>query len=220
MKIEKINENKVRITLTLDELEKREISLTDIEKDTKVAKDFFINLLEESNLDEEFELDGSHLFIEAASDNNNLFVITITKINDIPELKKYSLMESNNTNSRNLNNVNNKKQVKKCKNDIVKYKVDSNIYSFSNIDNILKICELSKKEKLFFGRNSLYKYEKTYFLIFNKTSIKNERFLKTYVFLSEYCDNYYSTDIYETSIKEKANLIIKDFALQRLNKVL
>ena len=105
-------------------------------------------------------------------------------------------------------------------NEIIKYKVDSNIYSFSNIDDILKICELGKNEKLFFGRNSLYKYEKNYFLIFNKTSIKNDKFLKTYVFLSEFCDNYYSTDIYETSIKEKAILIIKDFALQRLNKII
>lgn len=220
MKIEKLNENKVRITLTLDELEKRQISLTDIEKDSKIAKDFFINLLEESNLDEEFELDGSHLFIEAASDNNNLFVITITKITDMPELKKYSLMENSNINSTNIDSFSKKTKIKKCKNNITKYKVDSNIYSFSNIDKILKICELSKNEKLFLGRNSLYKYEKTYFLIFNKTSVKNDRFLKTYVFLSEYCDNYYSADIYETTIKEKANLIIKDFALQRLNKVL
>lgn len=212
MKIEKVNENKVRIILTLDELEKREISLTEIEKDSKIAKDFFINLLEESNLTDEFELEDSQLFIEATSDNNNLFVITITKINDLPDLKKYSLIE-NNINSRNIKNV------KKCKNDIIKYKVDSNIYSFSNIENILKICEISKKEKLFLGRNSLYKYEKNYFLIFNKTSVKNDKFLKTYVFLSEFCDNYYSSDIYETSIKEKSDLIIKDFAMQRLNKI-
>lgn len=216
MKIEKINENKVRIILTLDELEKREISLLEIEKDAKLAKDFFINLLEESNLDEEFELDDSHLFIEAASDNNNFFVITITKVDDMPELKKYSLLdESKSTKvSKKISST------KKLKNNITKYKVDSNIYTFSDIENILKICELSKKEKLFFGRNSLYKYETKYFLIFNKTSIKNDKFLKTFVFLSEFCDDYYSTDIFETSIKEKANLIIKDFAMQRLNKVL
>lgn len=213
MKIEKINENKVRIILTLEELEKREITLTEIEKDSKLAKDFFINILEESNLDEQFEFEGSHLFIEAASDNNNLFVITITKINDFPDFKKISL-KTDNKNSRKLNNKNT------LKNNIVKYIVDSNIYSFSNLDNILKICDVAKQEKLFFGRNSLYKYENEYYLIFNKTSIKNDRFLKTYVFLSEYCDNYYSTDIYETSLKEKATLIIKDYALQKLNKVI
>ena len=45
MKIEKINDNKVRITLTFEELEKREISLSQIEKDNSIAKDFFINLI-------------------------------------------------------------------------------------------------------------------------------------------------------------------------------
>lgn len=211
MKIEKINDNKVRITLTFDELEKREISLSQIEKDNNVAKDFFITLLEESNLEEDFEIDNSQLFIEASSDNNNLFIITITKIDDMPELRQYSLMENTNLKKTRKN--------QKCKNDIVKYKVDSNIYSFANLDNVLDLCEISKKEKLFFGRNSLYRYEDMYFLIFNKTSVKNDRFLKTYVFLSEFCENYYSAKLFETLLKEKAELIIKDYALQKLSKI-
>lgn len=212
MKIEKINENKIKITLTFDELEKRDISLTEIEKDTKIAKEFFLNLLEESNLENDFEIDDSHLFIEASSDNNNLFIITITKIDDFPDLNKYSLLG---------NNIHSKKTQKKpnIKNNIVNYKVDSNIYSFSSIDHILKLCEIAKKEKLFYGRNSLYQYDNCYFIIFNRTSVKNERFLKTFVFLSEFCDNYYSADIFETSIKEKSKLIIKDYALQRLSKI-
>ncbi len=211
MKIEKINENKIKIILTFDELENRNISLTEISKNTNIAQDFFITLLEESNLEEDFITDDSHLFIEAASDNNNLFIITITKINDIPELKKYSLMEN-----KNIKKI---KKKPKCKSNIIKYKVDSYIYSFSSIDTILKLCEQSKKEKLFFGRNSLYKYQNNYFLIFSKNSVKNDKFLKTYVFLSEFCDNYYSLDLYETTLIEKSNLIIKDYALQRLNKI-
>jgi len=211
MKIEKINDNKVRITLTFDELEKREISLSQIEKDNNVAKDFFITLLEESNLEEDFEIDNSQLFIEASSDNNNLFIITITKIEDIPELRQYSLMENS--------NLKKTRKKQKCQNNITKYKVDSNIYSFISLDNILDLCEISKKEKLFFGRNSLYKYEDIYFLIFNKTSVKNNKFLKTYVFLSEFCEDYYSAELFETLLKEKAELIIKDYALQKLSKI-
>ena len=75
MKVEKLSDNKVRITLTFEELEKRKISLSDIEKNSTIAKDLFIDLLEESNLDSEFVIDDSHLFIEASSDNNNLFIV-------------------------------------------------------------------------------------------------------------------------------------------------
>ena len=208
MKIEKINDNKIKITLTFEELESRKISLSDIEKDTSKAKELFLNLIEESNLDEDFVIDDSHLFIEACSDNNNLFIVTITKIDNIPELKKYSILENNRSIS-----TNNKQ------NKITRYKVESNIYSFDTMDNILELCSKSKLENLYFGKNSLYKYKDIYFLIFSHATVKNKKFLKTYVFLSEYCKEYYSYYLFETSIIEKSKLILKNNALQQLSKI-
>ena len=80
MKVERINDNKIKITLSLEELEKRNISLKDLEKDSSKAKNLFLDLIEESNLDEDFIIDESQLFIEAFSDNNNSFIVTITKV--------------------------------------------------------------------------------------------------------------------------------------------
>ena len=201
MKVEFINENKIKITLTFEELEKRDISLKDITNNSSLARDLFTDLIEETDLDSEFFVDDSQLLIEACSDNNNLFIVTITKINDFPELKKYTKRE-------------NKSNTKT--NKITRSKVDSNVFSFNSIDDILDLCTIAKKENLYFGRNSLYKYNDTYFLIFTKNSIKNKKFLKTYVILSEFCNTYYSYDIYEVSIKEKSKLIIKNNALQKL----
>lgn len=207
MKIEKLSDNKIRITLTFDELEKRDISLNDIEKDASKAKDLFIGLLEESNLENEFEFDDSQLYIEACSDNNNLFIVTITKIDNMPEFKKYSRIDKSKNSSSNLKSKYNK------------YGVDGYIYSFSDIENILNLCSKAQSEDLFFGRNSLYKFEDTYFIIFSKATIKNKKFLKTYVFLSEYCKEYFSYDLFETLIIEKSKLIIKNNALQKLSLV-
>ena len=208
MKVEKINENKIRITLTFEELENRQISLKDIEKNSSLAKNRFIDLIEESNLDEDFIIDDSQLFIEASSDNNDLFIVTITKIDNMPELKKYALLDSSKKKSKGTNSR-----------QTVEYKVDSNIYLFKSIEHILNLCEVSKKEKLFFGKNSLYKYNNSYIIIFSKSSIKNKKFLKTFVFLSEYCNSYYAYDILETSIKEKSKLIVENNALQTLGKM-
>lgn len=207
MKVEKINENKIKITLSFEELEKRDISLKDLEKDSMKAKDLFLNLIEESNLDEDFIIDDSQLFIEAFSDNNNTFVVTITKIeNNIPDILKYK------------SDTLNFKLKSKFKNNI-SYRVDSNIYMFESIEQIFKLCEDSKSENLFFGRNYLYKLNNKYFLIFNKSSVKNNKFLKTFIFLSEYCSAYYKDNIYELSIKEKATEILKTSALQKLSKI-
>lgn len=211
MKIEKINENKIRITLTFDELEKRQISLSDIEKDSVLAKELFINLLEESNLEGDFIEDDSHLFIEASSDNNNLFIVTITRIDSIPELKKYSLLSEHTSHEQ----IPPKMRLPKYSS----YKVDSYIYSFDSLDTLLNLCYIAIQENLFFGKNSLYQYQDTYFVIFSQATVKNKKFLKTFVFLSEYCKEYYSYDLYEVSIIEKSKLILKNNALQKLSKI-
>ncbi|MEG2348104.1 MAG: adaptor protein MecA [Clostridia bacterium] len=212
MKVEKINENKVKITLTLEELEKRDISLTEIEKDASIAKDLFIDLIEESNLEEDFAIENSQLFIEATSESNNLFIITITKIDDIPELRKYSHMS-------NENKLNKSKNDKNSKKTIFKYKVDSNVYWFDNLDLVLDLCQIANKENLFFGRNSLYKYNDSYFIVFNESSVKNKKFLKTFVFLSEFCKEYFSSGLINAAVKEKSELIIQTSALQKLSKI-
>ena len=44
MQIEKINKNKVKIILTLEELEKRDVNIKDIEKNNEIAKELFLQL--------------------------------------------------------------------------------------------------------------------------------------------------------------------------------
>ena len=81
MKIEKVDENKVKIILSLEELEMRNISISELQMNNSLARNFFKSLIEESNLDEDFiDNEDSQLFIEAAADNTNTFVLTITKI--------------------------------------------------------------------------------------------------------------------------------------------
>ncbi|MCX8075070.1 MAG: adaptor protein MecA [Clostridia bacterium] len=224
MKVEKINENKIKITLTIDELKARKISIKDIEKDVNLAKNLFLDLLEESDLNEEFIADDSQLYIEASSDNNNLFVVTITKIEHIPELSKYALLDnilekSIDKKSKNSLSLTKDSTKKKRDSEKINYKVDSTIYSFSSMDDILVMCEILAKEKIFLGKNSLYKYVNEYFIVFNKSSIKNKKFLRTFIVLSEYCKNYYTSSIFDISIKEKCKLIISDNALQKLIKL-
>ena len=196
MKVEKISENKVKIILSFEELEMRNITLYDIEKNNSAAKKLFTSLIEESNLDEEFELEDSQLFIEASSDNTNTFILTITKTNDLPDLNNY-----------------NKKDTPQL------YKIDSRLYEFSSIDVILEFCQMAKNENLFFGQNTLYKYENKYFILFSESAIKNKKFIKTYVMLSEYCSRYFSYDLFYNTVIEKSKVVVSNRALQKLLKI-
>ncbi len=207
MKVERVSENKIKIILTIEELENRDITLKDIEKDADIARELFTDLIEESNVDNILDFEDSQLLIEASSDNNNLLVVTVTKVGDLPDLRDYSLMD-----------IKKIKKRKNSKSDLV-YKISSNIYDFNSLDTILELCENAKNEKLFFGKNSLYKKDNKYYLIFSPSTIKNKKFVKTFVFLSEYCDYYYSYNMFPTLIKECATLIIENNAMQKLSKL-
>ncbi len=197
MRIEKINENKIKITLSFEELENRNITIHDIENNNKLAKDLFTDLIEESNVDDYFELEDSQLFIEASADNNNTFILTITRIEDIPDLNKYTKNSSQPL----------------CK------RLDYKLFEFSSLDKILDFCNVSKNENLYFGKNSLYKYDRKYFILFSESTIKNKKFLKTYAIISEFSTRYFSYELYCTAIKEKSEVILNSRALQKLMKI-
>ena len=207
MKVEKINENKVRITLSIDELAQRHISLKDLEKDTIKAKKLFLELIEESNLESSFIFEHAQLFVEAATDNNDFFIVTITKIDDFPDLAKYNLLDEGF----------NKKTIMKPSANLI-YPISFNIFSFDCLDNLLDMCDILKKNKSFLGKSSLYMCDSRYFLIFSKYSIKNPKFLKTYSIITEFCLCNYVSELYEASLREKCKLIIADKALQTLTK--
>lgn len=208
MKIEKINENKVRIILTIDELSQRQISIQDIEQDGDMAQDLFINLLEESELNEDFASEDTQLFVEASSDNENLFIVTITKIDYMPDVSKYSIKKNSRSKKKKSNIP-----------DDVHYTVASSIYRFNSLDSAIDLSKKLADEKAFMGTNSLYKYQDVYFIVFSKTSIKNAKFIKTFVILSEYAEQYYASEMYRTLIAEKSSLIIDKKAIQKLSKI-
>ena len=126
----------------------------------------------------------------------------------MPEISKYSSKKRYSP-----------KKKKQHSNDDVTYTVASSIYKFSSLDRIFELCSKLAIEKAFMGTNSLYKYEDSYFIVFSPTSIKNVKFIKTFVILSEYAEQFYSSDMYRTLIKEKSDLIIDKKAIQKIAKI-
>lgn len=193
MKIEKVNDNKVKIILSFEELEMRNITINDIEKNNSAARNLFTSLIEENNLDEDFGCEDVQLFIEASSDNTNTFILTITKTDYLPDISDYSKNENK-----------------------MLYRIDSRLFEFNSLDTILDFCKIAKDENLFFGKNSLYKYEDKYFILFSDNAIKNKKFIKTFVMISEYTSRYFSYDLYYKTLTEKGKIIVANRALQKL----
>ena len=86
MKIEKINENQIRCTLTREDLEQHQIRITELAYGTEKAKRLFRDMMEQAQMQFGFEADNIPLMIEAIPVNMESIILIITKVEDPEEL--------------------------------------------------------------------------------------------------------------------------------------
>lgn len=86
MKIEKVNENQIRCTLTREDLASRELKVSELAYGTEKAKNLFRDMMRQANYEFGFEAEDIPLMIEAIPLNAECIVLIITKVEDPEEL--------------------------------------------------------------------------------------------------------------------------------------
>lgn len=86
MKIEKVNENQIRCTLTREDLASRELKISELAYGTEKAKNLFRDMMRQANFEFGFEAEDIPLMIEAIPLNAECIVLIITKVEDPEEL--------------------------------------------------------------------------------------------------------------------------------------
>ena len=89
MKIEKINENQIRCTLTKSDLEERHIRLSELAYGSEKAKDLFRDMMQQANSEFGFEADNMPLMIEAIPVSADSIILIISKVEDPEELDHF-----------------------------------------------------------------------------------------------------------------------------------
>lgn len=86
MKIEKVNDNQIRCTLTREDLASRQIKISELAYGTEKAKSLFRDMMQMANFEFGFEAEDIPLMIEAIPLNAECIVLIITKVEDPEEL--------------------------------------------------------------------------------------------------------------------------------------
>ncbi|MDR0963697.1 MAG: adaptor protein MecA [Clostridium sp.] len=86
MKIEKVNDNQIRCTLTREDLESRQLKIRELAYGTEKAKNLFREMMQQANFEFGFEAEDIPLMIEAIPMNAECIVLIITKVEDPDEL--------------------------------------------------------------------------------------------------------------------------------------
>lgn len=86
MKIEKVNEQQIRCTLTREDLATRELKISELAYGTEKAKTLFRDMMRQASFECGFEAEDIPLMIEAIPLNSECIVLIITKVEDPEEL--------------------------------------------------------------------------------------------------------------------------------------
>lgn len=215
MKIEMVNENQIRCTITASELIERHLKPSELAFGTENAKLLFRDMMAQAQEEFGFEVENTPLMIEAVPASPNSVVLYITKITS-PEgmedrMPRFaSSLSSAYPGPKPLDTV-----------DDMDHSTLKNvkIYVFSDLDVVIRVAHVLKG--LYNGTNSLYKEEDSgdYLLVITRDPNHSTDFLKICHMLTEYGVQNGSTGASLAYLEEHCKCIINAHALQTLSEL-
>lgn len=206
MKIEKISESTIKVTISLNDLKERNVDLNTLNYNTPAAQEFFWDLMEQAEVQLGFNLSDSQLIIEPVPDSGNGFVITITRIDedgDFESIQKYIKSRMRKSDLR----------VKKKSRKVCSALL---IYAFKNIDDV---CELAGKlENIYSGESTLYRCRDTYYLTLTRSGLVAANLKLFELMLNEYGTKVSNVSFFEGYLNEYGEKVIESGALNILKQ--
>ena len=197
MKFEKINENKLKIVFSRQDLLDKNIDIHALNKESFEIQDVFWDALHQAEEDYDFDFTESQLLVEGSASINGSFVLTITKLDEQVE-------------DKNIPKVKIKRKVPEIKNAELLYSFNS-FEDFSSFSNRLGNLPANYK-------NILYEYNDLYYVVFTNLFKNQSLFKKTISILSDFGDYVPYNDLFKSILAEKGKIIIPKNAIKTINE--
>ena len=200
MKLEKLNDDKIRITLNSDDLKENNIDFHTFMSNPIESQDLFFNVLDKAEKELGFVTDDYKIMVEALAMSNGNFVLTVTRIE--PE-KGRTTYRKKKINIKRKNFVTDTKKA---------------IYSFNSFDEFCSFCTFLNNSVLknvndFVDSISLYEYNKKYYLVFSNLHMNNNLLKSFCSSITEFAIFVEHSDLFETKLLEYGTLVMKDKAI-------
>ncbi len=205
MKFEKLNDDKIRITLTCDDLIKKDIDFHTFMSNSLDSQDLFFDMLDEAEKQIGFVTKNYRIRIEALAVSSGDFVITVTR--SLPDVVKEKTP------------IKKKFQVKRKSSNL---KANQLIYHFSSFDDFsyfMDFVNLSSFDFCNIAKNIvLYNYKNTYYLVFY--GVNNEhKYLKNLIScITEFATYLSCSELLINKLKECGSVTIKNNAFKNYLK--
>lgn len=185
MKFEKISDDRLRITLTYDDMEELDFDAIELSYEDSDASDILDELLELAEQECGFETQGYRLVVEVMPFHSEGLMLTITKI-----LKENDLLS-------------------KMK-DMQETKQHPLLFGFD--DFYILISALKELAPFYEGESAVYSYRQNYFLWLLPKHHKDEK--RILLILCEF-GTYLTKNSYIGMVKEYASVVIENNAVEK-----
>lgn len=199
MRFEKLNEDKIRITLNREDLLKNNIDFHVFMSNSIESQDLFFNMLEKAEKEIGFVTKDYLIRIEALAMACGDFILTVTR--SLPEKVK--------------TNVRKKVHIKR-KNA----KIDSSqfIYYFNNLDDYFSFIDFfynsNFKTSNLANKILLYEYQNAYYLLINGINLEYPNLKKLFSCITEFATFVNHSEVFASKIFESGKLIMKHNAIK------
>ena len=233
MKIEKLNDNQIRCTLTRADLADRELKLSELVTGTEKARSLFQDMMEQASEEFGFEAEDMPLMIEAVPASSDSVVLIITKVDDPEELDnrfakfgtQHHVLDKLEGAEEFLDLIN---KVKDAVSETVKQTVEKEekpslpkirLFSFSTLDCVILASRVLTN--LYQGANTLYKDtpNDVYVLALTQSKHSTSEFNKFCNMLSEYGCLEKASPAILAYLEEHCEVIVSGNAVQELSQI-
>ena len=213
LKVERINDTQVRVTLYSSDLTDRNINIAELAYGTDKTVSLFREMMEYAVTECGFKFTNAPLMIEATplSMDSLMLVISVIDENSINQASGMNFLKE-------INKIKDyaRKNLDGAKGKIKKAAPDTSlVFSVSSIDEAALASE--RLAPYFNGSSSLIKKSGLYYLVLENNQLENKPPLrKLEAILSEYGKKQHSNMLFISHLKEHGEIIIAESAVDKL----
>lgn len=196
MQFEKLNENKIRITLSHKDLEEKNIDFHSFMANPIQSQDLFFDMLDEAEKQIGFVTKDYQIRIEALAMSSGDFILTITRV--IPDASTKTPV---------------RKKVK-IKRKSTAINSLHTVYKFNCYDDFYYFMKFIKNQniniKIISKNITLYEYKNTYYLVFDEIDTDSPLTRKIYSLITEFGTYVNNSELFIRKLNESGKIIIKN----------
>lgn len=199
MQFEKLNEDKIRITISHKDLEEKHIDFHSFMANPLQSQNLFFEILSEAEKQVGFVTKNYQIRIEALATSTGDFVFTITRFLPDSGLKVP---------------VRKKVKIKRKKTNLTSSQA---VYSFNCYDDFYYFMKFLKNQNINITDISkkvvLYEYKNTYYLAFDNINLNNPLTNKFYSLITEFGSYVANSDLFIRKLTEAGKIVIKNCSI-------